>query len=236
MATWLAMFTIQLLVMCVAAPEHTTRQDRLPTLDEVLERYVEAVGGREALERLTTRAIVGRLVTDLPTWEPPVHESDALRILGKVPGKYLLMWESARGASREGLDGETCWKLDGAEVELDARYDPGYAWIADPQNALRMRDYFPEMRVVDTRTLGGRPVHRVDIDDHESHALYFDAETGLLARLGIFTELGDYREVDGVLVPFRMAISRKGGSSTFIFDKIEHNVAIDDAEFAPSVR
>ncbi len=236
MFTWFALLTIECLAIFAAASTGEMGQDTLPKLDEILERHIEAVGGRAAIEQLTTRVIVGRLVTDLPTWEPPVHESNAFRIYGKVPRKYVLIAESAWGTSRHGFDGEVCWKLDGAEVELDAHYDPRFAWIADPQNALRMRDYFPELRVVGTRTFEGRLTYRVDIDGDESHSLYFDAETGLLVRLGYNRELHDYREVDGVSVPFRMAISRKGGSSTYIFDEVEHNVAIDDAEFAPPVR
>ncbi len=89
------------------------------------------------------------------------------------------------------------------------------------------------MQVTGSRTLDGRRVYRVDIDDDESHALYFDAETGLLVRLGYNRELGDYRHVDGVRVPFRMSISRKGGSSTYVFETIEHNLPLEDSLFNP---
>jgi hypothetical protein len=92
------------------------------------------------------------------------------------------------------------------------------------------------MRMRGVATLEGRRAYRADIDDDVSHALYFDAETGLLVRLGYNRELDDYREVDGVLVPFSMAISRKGGSSTYIVETIEHNVPIDDAELVAPIR
>lgn len=216
--------------------EQPSQEDTLPTLQDILDRYVEAVGGRGAFERLTTRVMSGKLVTDLPSRQPPVHESDGFTIYAKVPGKYLYIQDSAGATHRDGFDGETCWRRAGVEIDLAAHYDPRFAWFVDPQNALRMWDYFPEMRVVGRRTLEGRPVYRVDVDDRESHSLYFDVETALLVRLGIFTELRDYRDVDGVLVPFRMAISRKGGSSTYVFERIEHNVPIDDARFAAPVR
>jgi hypothetical protein len=216
--------------------EQPSQEDTLPTLEDILDRYVEAVGGHEAFERLTTRVMSGNLVTDLPSRQPPVHESNHFTIYAKAPGKYLYIQESAEGTHRDGLDGETCWRQAGAEITLEAYCDRTFAWLVDPQNALRMWDYFPEMRVVGRRTLEGRPVYRVDVDDRESHSLYFDVETALLVRLGIFTELHDYREVDGVLVPFEMAISRKGGCSTYVFEKIEHNVPIDDARFAVPVR
>jgi hypothetical protein len=236
MLSWLGVLTIQCLAIGAAAPAWDAKQDTVPTLEEVLERYVEAVGGREAIERLTTRVITGREVTDLPSRQPPVYESDGFEIYAKVPGKYLYVQQSARGTHRDGCDGRVCWRLAGGEVELDAHYDPRFAWFVDPRNALRMRDYFPEMRMRGVATLEGRRAYRADIDDDVSHALYFDAETGLLVRLGYNRELDDYREVDGVLVPFSMAISRKGGSSTYIVETIEHNVPIDDAELVAPIR
>jgi hypothetical protein len=234
MTTWLAVLTVHCLA--IGAPAPATTQDTVPTLEEILERYIEAVGGREAIEGLTTRVLSGRLVTDLPTRQPPVYESNGFVISGKVPGKYLYVQQSARGAHRDGCDGRVCWRWARGETELDAHYDPRFAWFIGPQNAIRMWDYFPDMRMRGAGTLEGRSVYLVDIDDDVSHALYFDAETGLLVRLGYNREIDDYRELDGVLVPFSMSISRKGGSSTYIVEEIEHNVPIDDSEFAAPVR
>ncbi len=236
MTTWLGLLTIQCLAMGATTPGWNVERDTIPTLEEVLERHIEAVGGREALERLTTRVMTGRLVTDLPSRQPPVYESNAFAIYGKVPAKYLYVQRSARGTHRDGCDGAACWRWAAGETELDAHYDPRFAWSADPQNALRMWEYFPDMEVRGAGTLEGRSVYLVDIDDDVSHALYFDAQTGLLVRLGYNREIGDYREVDGVLVPFSMSISRKGGSSTYVFETIEHNVPIEDSEFAAPVR
>lgn len=236
MNTWLAMLAIGYLALGAGAPGWEARQDTLPTLEEVLGRHIEAVGGREAIERLTTRVITGRLVTDLPSRQPPVYESNGFVIFAKVPGKYLYVQRSARGTHKDGCDGAACWRWAAGETELDAHYDPRFAWSADPQNAIRMWDYFPDMKMRGAGTLAGRLMYLVDIDEHESHTLYFDAETGLLVRLGYNREIDDYREVDGVLVPFRMAISRKGGSSTYIVETIEHNVPIEDSEFAAPIR
>jgi hypothetical protein len=216
-------------------PEHD-QQEPLPTLQEILDRHIAAVGGRDAIAKLTTRVMKGRLVTDLPTRQPPVHESNGFWVYAKAPGRYLVIQQSAFGTRREGYDGEICWSRAGAEVALDAHYDRRFAWLLDPQNALHMREYFPDMTVAGAATLDGRLMYRVDIDDDPSHTLHFDAETGLLVRLGIHRELHDYREVDGVLIPFRMAMSRKGGSSTYIFDEIEHNVPVDDDRFAAPVQ
>lgn len=231
MITWLTLLTA---LTAPAAPlPSATQQDTLPTLDQVIERHIEAIGGREAIVKLTTRVTHGREVTDLPTWSPPVHESAEFWIYAKTPGKYRFAQASDGETHREGYDGQVCWKWVDGELNLDAHCDRRFAWLIDPQNVLRIKEYFPDMQLIGSRTLGGRPVYRVDIDDDESHSLYFDAETGLLVRLGYNRELSDYREVDGVLVPFRYSISRKGGSSTYYFDEIEHNVTLEDTVFSP---
>jgi len=72
---------------------------------------------------------------------------------------------------------------------------------------------------------------------------YFDEETGLLARLVRYGEspLGvnssqidyaDYREVNGVQVPFRVTVSNPKGNLTMQFEQIRQNVAIDPERFA----
>lgn len=44
-------------------------------------------------------------------------------------------------------------------------------------------------------------------------------------------DYADYREVDGVEVPFRITVSEPGKSSTFRVEQVQQNVAIDDARF-----
>jgi hypothetical protein len=66
------------------------------------------------------------------------------------------------------------------------------------------------------------------------YTLYFDAETGLLIRIGYYWHLLDYRDVDGIKIPFRIVMNRKGGSSTYVFDEVKHNIPIDDILFDKS--
>jgi hypothetical protein len=45
-------------------------------------------------------------------------------------------------------------------------------------------------------------------------------------------ELGDYRDVNGFKVPFRVKVMQNGvPQSELIVDKVEFNIAIDDAMF-----
>jgi hypothetical protein len=204
-----------------------------PALDDVLARYVDAVGGRAAIERLTTRVILARIVTDLPTREPPVLETDTLEVYSRAPGQHFLVQRTARGTMLEGCDGATRWRRDfhGKTFEI-GEGDPRSAWLLDPHFPLHLRELFPRMELMGRADLDGRVVFVVDTDGRETHRLYFDAETGLLVRYGYNRKAMDYREVDGVLLPFRVEYSRKGGASTFHLDSVVHGAALDDSLFA----
>jgi len=74
--------------------------------------------------------------------------------------------------------------------------------------------------------------------------LYLDKESGLLLRLARYAEtpLGrnptqidyaDYRDANGVKVPFRWTLARPGNRLTIQVEQVQQNVPVDDAKFAP---
>ncbi len=73
--------------------------------------------------------------------------------------------------------------------------------------------------------------------------LYLDKESGLLLRLIRYAEtpLGrnptqidyaDYRDANGVKVPFRWTLARPGNRFTIQVEQAQQNVPVDDAKFA----
>ena len=76
-----------------------------PTLETVLERHVEAVGGWEAFEQLSSRIAHYRLVTDLPSRSEPVHEVATLEVYLEKPveaGQYVSFICEQLGVEYEG--------------------------------------------------------------------------------------------------------------------------------------
>jgi len=204
--------------------------EALPTLDWVLERYIQALGGRAAIEKLKTRVCTGRLVDDLSWADPPV-QTHPLKALAEVPDKWVMTLEVSKGTEQNGFDGRMGWKLNPDRIERDGRMSRSWlGYVLNPQGPLRIRDYFPGMILKTEEVLSGRPVYAVK--NKTEKILYFDVETGLLSWISYAWELRDYREVDGVQFPFRIATSRKGGESYFAFDTVEHNVPIEDKQFA----
>ncbi len=209
--------------------------DALPTTEQVIERYIGAVGGRQAFECLTSRVCIGRMIHDL-SWKAPSYEVVPILAYSKVPDCILVVEHKSDGIRCEGSDGAATWVQDPGGVELkDAPIWRKTAWLFDPQGALRMRTYFPGLEVRSRETLGGRQVYAlVPAELDQAHyTLYFDVDTALLVRIGYYWELEDYREVDGVRLPFRVAMSRKGGSSTYEFGVVTHNLPLEDVLFSP---
>jgi len=219
------------LAALVAAPG-AAAQDTVPTVDRIVARYVEAAGGREAIERLNTRVTRGSFVEDIPSEGPATATRFEARAL--VPGMLLLTWCFPGRTDGAGSDGSVGWETHGDTVRCsDGIVRSKEAFVFDPQAPLRVREYFRDLAVSGTVRVGGRDAYEVTTDRRDAHfALYFDVETGLLVRIGYYWDLGDYREVDGVMIPFRITQSRKGGSSAYVIDGVEHNVPLDASEFA----
>jgi hypothetical protein len=233
-ASGLVFLFIQLLLSSLPGRAVGGDKDALPNTEQVIERYIDAVGGRQAIKGLTSRVSVGRMIHDL-SWKAPSYEVIPILAYSKVPDCILVVEHKSDGIRCEGSDGDVTWVQDPGGVEL--KDDPIWrktAWLFDPQGALQMNAYFPGLEIRSRETLDGRQVYALlpaELDETH-YTLYFDVDTGLLVRIGYYWELEDYREVDGVRLPFRVAMSRKGGSSTYKFDLVKHNLPLDDVLFA----
>ncbi|MFH1373790.1 MAG: hypothetical protein ABII79_08350 [bacterium] len=230
---------ILVLILCsaIAIAGDSTEQSALEpsiTVNEVLKRYIDAVGGRDAIEKLTTRVSSGRLITNLPSREPPVYDSTSFETYAGLLHRYLMISTTPDGVERAGFDGKIGWRQNADGIKRDEqplRSKP--AWLFDPQGALHITDYFPDLTVTGMEQIFNRPVYLLESKDLEQaqYGLYFDVASGLLLRIGYYWDLQDYRTVDDVLIPHRVVTSRKGGSSTYHFDEVKHNVALNDSLF-----
>jgi hypothetical protein len=226
--------TIFNMVLMPAAFAGAVRNDTLPSAAEVIQRYIDALGGRAAIESLTTRICVGRVIHDL-NWASPPYEVIPFAAYAAAPNQVLMVEHKAGGIRCEGCDGEVTWVQDATGVTLkDEPFWSKMAWLIDPQNALRIGEYFPGLEVASERALDDRWVFVVESPelDPAYYALAFDVETGILLGVGYYWHLQDYREVDGVRFPHRVIMSRKGGSSTFVFDLVAHNLPLEQTLFA----
>ena len=230
-------------------PPDASAADKLPALDEILNRYAEAAGGKRALELLQTRVTEATLLR--PKLVNPSGKPVALQIYQKAPNKLLWIITGADGNPvYQGYNGKVGWiKGSTFQRELTPSELPPIVQQANFSPQLNLKDQFPKLQVVDKEKIGDRDAYLLQGVNATGNPekLYFDAETGLLVRRVFYnkTWLGldpmqidylDYREVDGVKLPFTIETSYLDNShlnTTRRFSQIKHNVPLDDAKFDP---
>jgi hypothetical protein len=231
---------IVVLLFSLSAVTNLMGQDAVPnpkdtvTVEGILEKYIESLGGKEAIEKLTTRMCTGKVTTDLSSREIPIFEAYWFEMYAGSPGECLVTIYTGHGTERSGFDGETGWSEDKCGVkENEDAVGTKLALILNPQGPLNVKKYFPDLQLIGTDQINGKAAYVLNSSElSETHyALYFDSESGQLVRIGYYWTIADYREVDGVLFPYRVSASRKGGSTTYEFSEVKHNMEINDSLF-----
>lgn len=156
----------------------------------MLENYVRALGGREALAKVTTRVVRGSRVGADGVLVPE-------EIYQKAPDKLSVMTCYPNVTFRSGLDGARAWARDsrGAD-QLNDQFAEALRREAEFYNGVRLRELYPKMTAVGRETVGGRETYVVSASasDGGVEKFYFDAQTGLLVRRYVeFKPLGGRR-------------------------------------------
>lgn len=219
----------------------------LPSTDEVVARYIRAVGGEAAIERLKTRVSRGAETT---TNRMTPAQTLPIEIIQAAPDKLLIIRNNPRGATAEGFDGSKGWTKElGGQREMAGKELAVTKREADFFRYLKIRESYPQMRVLGREKIGDREVYVVGATSREDdrEKLYFDVESGLLIRkyaafktafgsIPEVTDFDDYREVNGVRLPFRITWSRPPFGFVRRFTEIRLNVLVDDNKFQPDAR
>jgi hypothetical protein len=229
------------------APPAPKAAPAAPTADQILDRYLEATGGRAAWQKLTSRVSTGTIDA------PAMNLSGAIEVREKAPDHILAVITIAGASFRQAFDGKVGWTDDpqnglreqsGAEL-AEARRD------ADFYHVLDMRRLYTKLTVIGSEKIGDRTAYRVEAALPEGGApdkISFDAQSGLLLRVisqhhdpeGVLeyrVDYEDYREVDGVKLPFVIRQTTGDSTLTIQITEVRHNVALDDSQFSkPAVQ
>jgi len=215
--------------------------DQTQIANEILDRYVAACGGKEAIEGVKSYKMKGHF--DIAA----LKMRGNLEVWAKDPKKSLTIIEfPGMPPLKKGDDGETRWvqtpvgtfsqegPQEMSEVERDA----------EVYSASRIRNLYEEIKLERKARLSGRDIYIVEGKPAKGPAekLLFDVENGLLLRWDmarrqdkqtVFVKvyLNDYRDVDGVKVPFNVRFDFESFNFTITLDEIKHNVEINDAIF-----
>jgi photosynthetic reaction center cytochrome c subunit len=211
----------------------------LPTADEILDKYLAAVGGVDALKKIKSREQKGTI--DAMGTQYPIE------VYSEAPDKRISISHPQGGSSVTAFNGEVGWLSIPGGVHRMTGPDRAAARIdAELYFPARVRELYKEFHVVPGEEINGRKTVLVTATapGQLPLRLYFDQETGLLLRLIRYAEtpLGknptqidyaDYRETGGVKIPYRWTLARPNGAFTIKVDQVQQNVPIDEKLFVP---
>jgi photosynthetic reaction center cytochrome c subunit len=222
-----------------APPEAHPAPSANPPVDSIIEKYVTALGGADAMKKVSTRVGTGAIIV--------AGKETPIEVFTKAPNKRITITHNEGSDSATAFDGTIGWMgtIGRPAREMAPADAKGSALDAEFYLPLTMKEVFTQLRpgrpdkigdvavLTLTGTRQGLPPVR----------FFFDANSGLLLRMVRYTEnpLGrmpvqidyaDYRDVHGVKTPFRWTLSRPNGRFTIQLSDVKANVPIDDTKFA----
>lgn len=225
----------------------------LPSTDRILANYIQALGGEDAIRKITTRVTTAtQYIPTGPGGTIPVPAQT--EHYQKAPNLVLNVYRSPTFTVSDGFDGSTKWTQDQAGRVSDAiAIDQARARRnADFYQSINLKREYTRLTVSGIERVNDRDAYLVigypPADSPER--LYFDARTGLLVRKETVlpTPVGDtpfqvnyedYRDAGhGVKLPFLIHMfpatprTELEPSATVRIQKVEENVPIDAGKFA----
>ena len=224
-----------------AAPSKIVTDASLPSLETVLQKYADAIGGKDALAKLTTRVIKGKV--DLAG----VSRGGKMESFMKAPNRSLTILElGPLGITKQGFDGRTGWysSKTGGVRNLTGPELAAVTADADFYRDLRIKELYATTKLVGKTKSGFRELYVVEAVPRGGSAeyFYFDVESGLLFRRDTTRQTstgmvraeihyGDWREVDGIRLPFNITQSMPKMNLEFTVEEVKHNVPVEEAVF-----
>jgi hypothetical protein len=210
-----------------------------PTAEQLLDKYVRALGGAMAIDKINSRVMKGTIGVG--------EKSLPIDVYSKDPEMRISYTHMPDGDSVTAFNGHEGWLATPGHPlrEMHGSDLDGAAIDADLHLATHLKTMFTEMRVRGAQKADGNEAYEVlgERAGKPPIQLYFDKQTGLLARLVRYgeTALGwlptqidyaDYRETNGVKIPYRWTLARPSGRFTIQVSDVKQNVEVEDAKFA----
>jgi hypothetical protein len=220
----------------------TTAKDA-PSVDQILGKYIQAIGGQQRLAGLTSLVAKGNSTGYGPEGTRPIE------IFAKAPNQRTTVFHTLDGDSTTTFDGRVAWsavphkpvpvlalagsELDGVKLEAELTFPA------------KIKDTLASWRVGSQVDIDDKPMQVVQ-GSRPGGALatfYFDAESGLLTRLVRYAssrvgrlptqiDYSDYRDVNGIKMPFHLKITWLDGQEDVALTDVRINAPVEAAKFA----
>jgi hypothetical protein len=222
------------------------------TADDIVEKHLAAMGGRAALEKVTSRVMTGVISVSTPGGDL----SGSMEVYNKAPNKSRTLikidasqfglgqilqdqrFNGTSGYAIDTLNGNR--EITGDQLEL-ARSN------TFPSPLLKYKDAGSALELLGREKAGDRDAYVVRLTPKTGPParMFIDAETYLLAKTVVTVNVpqiggdveqtvvvSDYRDVDGVKVAYQVRSSNAFQTISVTATKVEQNTSIDDGMFS----
>jgi hypothetical protein len=234
-----------------AAGATATTAEALPTVDQVLDKYVQALGGKEKIEKMTTQVMVGPRIESSGANPPSTTE---MQIYRRSPNQLMMIMATPQQTITQAFNGTTGWRKFNDRISPMSAAD----MVGARRDAIFLKDIelkpqYTKLTIVGKQQVEGHETYVLEgtlTDDSpqkkmfgiETENLYFDTQTGLLIRRSMVyrtplgplpevTDYEDYRKVKGIMMPFTIRLSRPPFVYLQKFNKIELNTSLPEKQF-----
>ena len=217
-----------------------------PTVDQIIDKYILALGGAQKLSKVTSLVAKG-------TSQAYAEDKYPVEIYAKAPAQLSTVVTTESGLRTTTFDGTNGWVATLADdkpvpllplIQGDLLAAKLEAQMVFPAN---MKQYLMDLHVTSESSIDDKEVQVIQgtLDGKTPVNLYFDPKTGLLVRevhyndtkVGLAATQVDYKDYRllptvGIKVPFHTTVSWLDGQTNYILSSVQPNVPIDAAKFA----
>lgn len=218
---------------CVLPSAWAQSDEKLPDAADILEKYVEVTGGKEAYEKVKARITRGKI--EVPamgmsgTLESVTAAPNLLRAKANIEGV---------GEQTRGTNGEVAWELSDmlgpriVEGKEKAMFERSSLFNSD----VHWRKLYETVRTVGVENVGDTPCYKLELvaADEDVMTAFYAKDSGLLLRalltvpgpmgdMEVEVLLSDYRDVDGVKLPHKTVQRAAGMEQVMTIDSVETN-------------
>ena len=203
------------------------------------------MGGADEIAKISSRVAIGNMLAADGNKTP-------VELNVKGTDQRVLITHMAEGDTVVGYSGDAGWTSDAERglrdmttIDLE-----GAKLENDLYLATHAKQIYAQWRIGRPEKVGDRDAEVLNgsAEGHAPVRLYLDPQTGVLLRMIHYTmtplgrlpaqvDFADYRDQDGVKVPYRLTMARPNSSFTIQFDLVQQNVAVENSKFSkPAAR
>ena len=238
-------WTVAMIVCSCAAGALALAQaqdSQLPSGKDVYEKFIAATGGRATYEKIKSR------VTSAKMELPAQGIKGTLTMYQVAPASgYMVIDLPGAGMIERGTDGTVVWEtnpMTGPRIMSGQEREQALREMKI-NSELNPDQYYDSIETKSLEDVNGKPCYRVDFVSKTGvkESRWYDKDSGLLVKgsVDVQSQMGpihaestvdDYRDVDGLKVPFKTTQTGNGLTFVVTMEKMEHNVDVPKEKLA----